>query len=139
MSSQGSGEPTNVHFKATGLNLEGDIAAAVSMAVLYVVGWFLVLGYFNGFWCTFIFPPKVNLATLKERKERAEKDLNLDKLVKLGTEPIKAVEIERAPDTKAAYAVLTQEQIHHRLQIEKRKCIRRYLIILSTFVLFFSV
>ena len=123
MSLQGSGKPTDVEFKATGLNIEGDIAAAVSIAVLYVVTWFLIVAYFNDFWCSFLFPTKVNLATLKERKERAEKDLNLNKLTKLGTEPTTSVEFERAPDTKAAYAVLSQEQIQHRLQIERRMCI----------------
>lgn len=122
MSTLGSGKPTDVEFKATGLNVEGDIAAAVSIAVVYIVTWFLVLAYFNGFWCTFLFPTKVNLATLKERKERAENDLNLSKLVKLGTEPTKNVELERAPETKAAYSVLSQEQIQYRLQIERRKC-----------------
>ena len=100
--SQGTGDPTTVEFRATGLNVDGAISAAVSIAVIYVVTWFLVLGYFNDFWYSFIFATKVNSATIKEKKERSEKDLNLNKLVKLGTAPTNSVEIEKAPETRAS-------------------------------------
>lgn len=121
--SQGTGDPTTVEFRATGLNVDGAISAAVSIAVIYVVTWFLVLGYFNDFWYSFIFPTKVNSATIKEKKERSEKDLNLNKLVKLGTAPTNSVEIEKAPETRAAYAVLSQDQIQQRMQVERQKAI----------------
>ena len=109
-----------MEFRATGLNVDGAISAAVSIAVIAWShgSWYC---YLNDFWYSFIFSTKVNSATIKEKKERSEKDLNLNKLVKLGTAPTNSVEIEKAPETRAAYAVLSQDQIQQRMQVERRK------------------
>ena len=65
-----------------------------------MAAWFLILALLNKFWLAKLFPPKVNLATLKERRDREEKSLYLNKPVKLGVTPTKSTDLARVPTMK---------------------------------------
>jgi hypothetical protein len=97
-----------ITISVSNLLISDSIKASIIVAILYLIITVFILAAFNYFWC-FGFNKNLNTINI-ERKNRAEKQIQLQKLIKLGETASKKGYIERMPKTKAVNIVLTSEQ-----------------------------
>ena len=116
---------SNILFASSGLLTSSSTDTSIAFACIYFFISFLVLVIFNKCWCGSDDRKEeyghLNDPVSKETLARKENNAQLKQLVKLGQTPSRQAYIDHSPTSKAANAILTNEQKSLVLKAESNK------------------